>query len=170
MIEAPGQEDIRIQVSADLTNILRLYGKLQTEGDFRQIPDIINSILPLISGLEYKEQKYYGFSEILYENIEQVEKNSGVLNTPHILSADQGTKGLRKALYELTCPLIERYCSEERNFLSSKMGPGVSKKIKQNLLINAKANCGLLFAFCLPEESILILDLKIWCDERLALI
>jgi hypothetical protein len=166
MIEAYGQEDIKTQVSTDLTNILRLYCKLQTNEDVRQTPDIISSILPLINDLEKKEQKYYGFSEILHENIEQVERNSQVLKTPSVLRAEEGTKGLRKALYELTWPLIEPYCNEERKFLSAKIRT-TSKKIRYNLLLNAKTNCGLLFAFCLPQESILLLDLKIWCESKM---
>jgi hypothetical protein len=165
--EVLGPGNIRTNISTNLTKILMLFGRLQPGYNVRYLPVSVNSILYMISELDQIEKKYFGFSEILQENIERREKHSRVFSTPPALRSNPSVKGLRLALYELTWPLIKNYCAEEKNFLTSGAGKNVSKTTRTSLLARTQRNCELLFAWCLPQESILLLELKLWCEEEL---
>jgi hypothetical protein len=167
MTEVLGFEHIRVQVSAHLTRIFLLFGRLDPHQNVRYLPVTVHSILSMIKELELIEKKYYGFGEIVRENIECRDKFLYGFDIRPLLIHNPTVKGLRAALYGLTCPVIKAYCKAEREFLVFGPGGGSSIATRQTLLKRTKKNCEDLFAWCLPEESILLLELKTWCEEQM---
>jgi hypothetical protein len=165
MSQVFGLENIRIKVSSNLTRILMLFGRLQPDYNVRYLPATVSSIQDLVGEMEQLEKKYYGFSEILKENIERRDKYSKLIQIPCHLRANPGTKGMRQSLYLLTCPLIKSYCEKEKSFLISSVD--ISDQTRLRLLDRARQHCELLFAWCYPEDSIHLLELKDWCSEEI---
>ena len=168
MTEVLGLEHVRKHVSAHLTEILTLFGQLRPDYNVRYLPGTVSAIASMIRELELIEKKYYGFSEILQENLESTEKHSRAFLIPDSLRRAPDLRGLRTALYELTWPLIKSYCREEKEFLVAGPGVSVSSKSRKTLLKRTRRNCEQLFAWCLPQESILLLELKVWCENQMA--
>ena len=159
-------ENVRMLVSVQLTRILMLFGRLNADYNARYLPITVNSSLILINELEQVEKRYYGFSEIFFENIERREKHSQVFNIPSSLQTDPTISGLRAAMYKLASPLIKNYCEEDKNFLHS-LEIGLPKKIRYILLSRTKNNCEFLSVFCLPKDAGLVSALKAWCENEL---
>jgi hypothetical protein len=165
MSQVFGLESIRIRVSSSLTKIVMLFGRLQPDYNIRYLPVTVSSIQSLICDLEQLEKKYYGFQEILKESIERREKYSRVIRIPGHLLCNPGTKGMRQSLYQLSCPLIKSYCEKEKEFLISSAE--ISEQTRVRLLDRARHHCELLFAWCYPEDSIHLLELKDWCSAEI---
>jgi hypothetical protein len=165
MSQVFGLENIRIKVSSSLTKILMLFGRLQPDYNIRYLPVTVSSLQGLIGELEQLEKKYYGFPEILKESIERRERYSRVIRIPGEVLGNPGTKGMRQALYQLSCPLIKSYCEKEKEFLISSAD--ISEQMRLRLLDRARHHCELLFAWCYPEDSIHLLELKDWCSAEI---
>jgi hypothetical protein len=166
MTEASGLENIRILISAHLTKILMLYGRLHGDYNTRYLPVTVSSILLLINELEHLEKKYYGFSDILAENIERREKYTNVFHIPDALQNNPTVKGLRDALVELVDPMLPSYCREDKKFLEA-LGANISLKTRQALFQRTLKNCELLTGFCSSGTNTTIQELKSWCDAEL---
>ncbi len=158
--------DPRLMISTQLTKILMLYGRLHSDYNARYLPITVNSALVLINKMEYLEKTYYGFSEILLENIERREKYSNVFSIPVSLLMDPSTNGLRAAMYKLASPLIKEYCEEDKRFLDN-LDPSVSPETRHMLFSRTNNNCEFLSVFCQPKDMILLTELKNWCENEL---
>jgi hypothetical protein len=144
-----------------------LYGRLNGDYNTRYLPVTVSSILMLITELEHLEKKYYGFSDILAENIERREKYSKVFLIPEALQKNPSAKGLRYALSDLTIPLLSSYCSEDRKFLEN-LGPSISVKTRRALFQRTIKNCDLLINFCGDKASNTLHALKQWAETEAA--
>jgi hypothetical protein len=159
-------ENIRILISANLTKILMLYGRLNTDYNARYLPITVNSTLTVISELEQLQEKHGNFSEILHENIERREKFSTVFNVPSFLQMDPSINGLRSATYKLASPLIKDYCKEDKTFLMG-LETNIRSGIKHFLFSRTRNNCEFLSVFSQSKDTALINDLKEWCEMEL---
>ncbi|MGZ3900629.1 MAG: hypothetical protein ACXVO9_11110 [Bacteroidia bacterium] len=166
MTKGPGAENIRVLVSTQLTKVLMLYGRLNSDYNPRYLPITVNSILLIISELEMLESKFDDFAEILRENIERRERYSNVFMIPDALVNSPDTKGLRKAMQDLAAPLIKSYCVEDRIFLTT-LSEQVSLKTRNTLLSRTMRHCMLLLASCRGEDLDTIEDLGNWCKSQL---
>jgi hypothetical protein len=167
MSEASGIENIKVVVSTNLTKILMLYGRLSTDYNARYLPVTVSSIVHLISELEEIDKKYYGFSEVLVENIQRRENYSKVFFIPDSLQAMPTINGLRQSLYMLMKPLIKNYVGEEKQYLIQEMKSLSSEKTKKLLLNKAKNNCEFLRAYCEPADTLLLTEMQNWCESEL---
>ncbi|MCE3226413.1 MAG: hypothetical protein K0S32_964 [Bacteroidetes bacterium] len=163
--EGSGIENIRIVISTHLTKILMLYGRLHGDYNTRYLPVTVSSILMLISELEILEKKYYGFSDILAENIERRERYTNVFHIPSALQNNPSVKGLKGALTELTDPMLSSYCAEDKKFLQS-LGVNISLKTKQALFQRTLKNCDLLKSYSIGDSVKNLNDLKSWCEAE----
>lgn len=167
MSEASGIENIKVIVSTNLTKILMLYGRLSSDYNARYLPVTVSSIVNLINELEEIEKRYYGFSEILIENIQRRENYSKVFFIPDSLQAMPTINGLRQSLYQLMKPLIRNYVKEEKLFLLQEMNTQSSDKTKKLLLNKARNNAEFLTAYCEPVDTLLLSEMQNWCEAEL---
>jgi hypothetical protein len=121
----------------------------------------------LITELEHLEKKYYGFSDILAENIERREKYSKVFLIPSALQSSPSAKGLRDALSDLTIPLLSSYCMEDKKFLEN-LGSTISLKTRRALFQRTIKNCDLLINFCGEKAPETLHELKQWAEAQVA--
>jgi hypothetical protein len=166
MSEASGIENIKVVISTNLTKILMLYGRLSSDYNARYLPVTVSSIVHLISELEEIEKRYYGFSEILVENIQRRENYSKVFFIPDLLQKTPTINGLRQSLYQLMRPLIKNYVKEEKQFLLHEMNSLSSDKTKQLLLNKARNNSEFLSAYCQPKDFLLLSEFRNWCETE----
>jgi hypothetical protein len=167
MPEASGIENIKVVISTNLTKILMLYGRLSADYNARYLPVTVVSITNLINELEEIEKKYYGFSEILQENISRRENYSKVFLIPGCLQEKPSTAGLRQALYQLMRPLIKNYVKEDQQYLTQELASPASDKTKKILLNKTVNNCEFLKAYCEATDGMLLTNLQKWCEEKL---
>lgn len=166
MSNLPGIENLRILISAHLTKILMLYGRLHTDYNARYLPVTINSLLLLINELEMIEKQNEGFSEILKENIDRRTNYSNVFLIPEALKDNATANGLRLGMCELAAPIIKGYCIEDRNFLIN-LDKQVSEKTRTTLFLRTQKNCELLVFCCPPEDLPALEALRDWCASEL---
>jgi hypothetical protein len=166
MTNTPGIENMRTLISTHLTKILMLYGRLHTDYNARYLPVTVNSILLLINELEMIEKKYYGFSDILKENIDRREKYSSVFLIPEELVREPNTKGLRTSMCALASKIVNAYCEEEKKFLLA-LNDQVSFKTRQTLYARTRRNCDLLQECCPPADLGELQSLRAFCEEKL---
>lgn len=166
MTETPGIENMRTLISTHLTKILMLFGRLHTDYNARYLPVTVNSILVLINELEMIEKKFYGFEDILKENIDRREKYSNVFLIPSDLASDPTTQGLRTAMCALASPMIKSYCEEDRKFLET-LNQQVSLKTRQTLFSRTKRNCDMLSACVSAEDTTALNELREYCEQKL---
>jgi hypothetical protein len=166
MSEASGIENIKVVISTNLTKILMLYGRLSSDYNARYLPVTVSSIVHLISELEEIEKRYYGFSEILVENIQRRENYSKVFFIPDLLQKTPTINGLRQSLYQLMRPLIKNYVKEEKQFLLQEMSSLASDKTKQLLLNKARNNSEFLSAYCEAKDSLMLSEFRNWCETE----
>ena len=167
MSEASGIENIKVIVSTNLTKILMLYGRLSSDYNARYLPVTVSSIVYLINELEEIEKKYYGFSEILLENIQRRENYSKVFFIPDSLQAMPTINGLRQSLYQLMKPLIKNYVVTEKQFLEQELNSSSSEKTKKLLFNKAKNNSEFLKTYCEPADTLLLNEMVNWCEMEL---
>jgi hypothetical protein len=167
MSEASGLENIKVIVSTNLTKILMLYGRLSSDYNARYLPVTVSSIIHLINELEEIEKKYYGFSEILQENIQRRENYSKVFFIPGSLQEMPSINGLRLSLYSLMKPLIKNYVREEKQFLQYEMKSPASEKTKRLLLNKARNNAEYLMTYCEAADTLLLNEFQNWCESEL---
>jgi len=165
--ETSGLENIKVTISTNLTKILMLYGRLSTDYNARYLPVTVSSIIHLINELEEIEKKYYGFSEILQDNITRRENYSKVFFIPDTLQAMPTVNGLRQSLYYLMKPLIRNYVKEDQHFLTQELSTLTSDKTKKLLINKTKNNCEFLMAYCEAADTMLLTEMRNWCEEQL---
>jgi hypothetical protein len=168
MTSKPETENIRTTVSTHLSKILMLMGRLNPDYNSRYLPVTVTAVLYLVSELEQIEKNHGDFATILGENIERREKHLHVFDVPDTVKRNPTSKGIRLALYELADPLIKNYCEEEKMFLSSGLGPQVSRLVRLSMLMRTEKNCSLLSTLCKGNNCDRLQDLKQWCEAELA--
>jgi len=153
-------------VSSNLTRILVLYDRLSAEYNPRYLPVTVKSVKFLINELEELGNDDPMISLVLKETIEWREKYSIVFSIPELLKSKPNIEGLREAAINLSKPLIENYCMEEKKFLKAVF---YDDEMMLYLYSRTKNNCLLLEAFCDKSDFIPLLELTEWCDDKLAM-
>lgn len=162
MTLSQGIENMRILVSAHLTKILMLYGRLDSNYNARYLPITVGSLQLLINELEVIEKQNPTFKDILKENIDRRLNFSNVFLIPESLRINASIPGLRAGIRELAGPMINDYCKQDRLFLSN-LDSIISEKTRITLFNRTKRNCELL-KFCCNDKDVEILNsLKSWC-------
>jgi hypothetical protein len=166
MTASSGIENIRILVSAHLTKILMLYGRLDLDYNARYLPVTVSSLNSLINELEVIEKQNAELTAILKENIDRRINFSNVFLVPEVLRDNPTVSGLRAGLAELAAPIVAEYCEQDRMFLAN-LDPVISERTRATLFNRTKRNCELLYFCCREEDRERLKDLREWCELEL---
>jgi len=155
-------ETARVIISAHITEILMLYGRLHKHYNARYLPVTVSSIIGIILELEQISKELHDFDAVLTENIERRQKYSQAFKIPTLVHKMPTLGGLCLAMYDLANPLVLEYCTEEKKFLAEGLSVSLSKNTRCALLVRSVKYCNLLLTFN-TDHRVQLEDLKSWC-------